>query len=109
MPWTLHHGKADHENLKHSSKCEVIKYPKPDGVIFFDRLSSVFISNTNHAEDQPGHLRLRDPDRWKPVNWDQFRSPESLYCPAAVYEAVGADVDRELQGASNPEANGPSM
>ncbi len=67
------------------------RYPKPDGKLTFDKLSSVFISNTNHEENQPVHLRLRDPARWKGVNWDEYRSPESRYCPAGVYEAVGVE------------------
>jgi electron-transferring-flavoprotein dehydrogenase len=58
----------------------------------FDRLSSVFISNTNHEENQPVHLRLKEPARWQGVNWDQFASPESRYCPAGVYEAVGVEL-----------------
>jgi electron-transferring-flavoprotein dehydrogenase len=89
-PWTLAHH-ADHKATKPADQCEKISYPRPDGVLTFDRLSSVFLSNTNHEEDQPAHLKLRDPALWKPVNWDRFRSPESRYCPAAVYEAVGAE------------------
>ncbi|WP_043364822.1 electron transfer flavoprotein-ubiquinone oxidoreductase [Belnapia sp. F-4-1] len=105
-PWTWPHH-ADHETLKPASQAKRIVYPKPDGVLTFDRLSSVFLSNTNHEENQPAHLQLRDPDRWKGVNWDQFRSPESRYCPAAVYEAVGPDAERELKGTPDPEATGP--
>ncbi|MBL6458941.1 electron transfer flavoprotein-ubiquinone oxidoreductase [Belnapia sp. T6] len=105
-PWTWPHH-ADHETLKPASQSKRITYPKPDGVLTFDRLSSVFLSNTNHEENQPAHLQLRDPDRWKGVNWDQFRSPESRYCPAAVYEAVGPDAERELKGTPDPEATGP--
>ena len=90
-PWTLHHPHADNETLALANKAAPITYPKPDGVLTFDRLSSVFISNTNHEEDQPVHLRLRDPARWRGVNWDEYRSPESRYCPAAVYEAVGIE------------------
>ncbi|RKK01027.1 FAD-binding protein [Pseudoroseomonas wenyumeiae] len=89
-PWTLAHH-TDHKATKPADQCQKISYPKPDGVLTFDRLSSVFLSNTNHEEDQPAHLKLRDPSLWKPVNWDRFRSPESRYCPAAVYEAVGAE------------------
>jgi electron-transferring-flavoprotein dehydrogenase len=85
-PWTLHHPHTDHEVLQDAASSTPIPYPKPDGKLTFDKLSSVFLSNTNHEEDQPVHLRLRDPDRWKTVNWDRFRSPESRYCPAAVYE-----------------------
>ncbi len=89
-PWTWRHHQ-DHETLKPAAQAKRIDYPKPDGVLTFDRLSSVFLSNTNHEEDQPAHLVLMDPDRWKGVNWETFRSPESRYCPAAVYEAVGAE------------------
>ncbi len=104
-PWTwVHH--ADNETLKPASKAERIVYPKPDGKLTFDRLSSVFLSNTNHEENQPSHLVLREPTRWKGVNWDQFRSPESRYCPAAVYEAVGPEAERELRGTPDAEATG---
>ena len=89
-PWTLTHHK-DNESLKKASDSEKIAYPKPDGVLTFDRLSSVFLSNTNHEEDQPAHLKLIDPSRWKGVNWDLYASPESRYCPAGVYEAVGVE------------------
>ena len=102
-PWTMKHH-ADHETLRDASKSERIRYPKPDGVLSFDRLSSVFLSNTNHEEDQPVHLRLKDPSRWKAMNWDRFRSPESRYCPAAVYEAVGPEAERELKGEPDPQA-----
>ncbi len=88
-PWTMTHH-ADHEVLKDAARATRIAYPKPDGVLSFDRLSSVYLSNTNHEEDQPSHLVLRDPALWKGVNWDRFASPESRYCPAGVYEAVGA-------------------
>ncbi len=90
-PWTMKHRHKDNETLMLASKAPKIDYPKPDGVLTFDRLSSVFISNTNHEENQPVHLRLRDPARWKIVNWDEYRSPESRYCPAGVYEAVGVE------------------
>src|SRR3712207_4677544 len=73
-PWTIKHHE-DHETLKPAAQAKKIEYPKPDGVLTFDRLSSVFLSNTNHEEDQPAHLKLRDPARWKGVNWEQFRSP----------------------------------
>jgi len=88
-PWTLGHH-ADHETLKDAASAPKIAYPKPDGVLSFDRLSSVYLANTNHEEDQPSHLVLKDPGRWQGVNWDRFASPESRYCPAGVYEAVGA-------------------
>jgi electron-transferring-flavoprotein dehydrogenase len=90
-PWTLRHKRADNETLQKAADAPKIDYPKPDGVLTFDRLSSVFISNTNHEEDQPVHLRLRDPATWLPINWEQYRSPESRYCPAGVYEAVGVE------------------
>ena len=90
-PWTFHHGHPDHETLTDAARAPRIDYPRPDGRLTFDKLSSVFISNTNHEENQPVHLVLRDPARWTPVNWDRFRSPESRYCPAGVYEAVGVD------------------
>jgi electron-transferring-flavoprotein dehydrogenase len=88
-PWTFHHPHADNEVLKPATEDQPIAYPKPDGLLTFDRLSSVFISNTNHEEDQPVHLKLRDPSVWLTENWEKYRSPESRYCPAGVYEAVG--------------------
>lgn len=94
-PWTLH-LKADHTKLKKKSECEPIKYPKPDGVLTFDRLSSVFLSNTNHEENQPAHLTLKDPTVPVRVNLELYDAPETRYCPAAVYEIV-----READG-SNP-------
>ena len=90
-PWTLHISHKDNETLRKASEVPKIIYPKPDGKLTFDRLSSVFISNTNHEENQPVHLRLRDPSIWKGVNWDEYKSPESRYCPAGVYEAVGVE------------------
>ena len=90
-PWTLHHKHPDNEGLTPAAQAPKIVYPKPDGVLTFDRLSSVFISNTNHEENQPVHLRLRDPALWKGVNYDNYASPESRYCPAGVYEAVGVE------------------
>jgi electron-transferring-flavoprotein dehydrogenase len=91
-PWTLQHHGADHEQLRPASEFSPISYPKPDGVLTFDRLSSVFVSNTNHSEDQPPHLTLRDPSIPTKVNLEQYAGPESRYCPAAVYEFV----DRKL-------------
>jgi len=87
-PWTLHHNHADHEMLKAKSEAKRIEYPKPDGVISFDRLSSVFISNTNHAEDQPCHLTLKDAAVPINVNLELYDAPEQRYCPAGVYEIV---------------------
>ncbi len=91
LPWTFRHGKADHEYLKPADECEKITYPKPDGVVSFDKLSSVFISNTNHAEDQPCHLRLKDESKAVSVNWNIYAGPEVRFCPAGVYEYVGID------------------
>jgi electron-transferring-flavoprotein dehydrogenase len=89
--WTLHNRHPDNETLRRADAAPRITYPKPDGVLTFDRLSSVFISNTHHAEAQPSHLRLRDSAEAITVNWDVYRSPETRYCPAAVYEIVGAE------------------
>ncbi|MBC7954143.1 MAG: electron transfer flavoprotein-ubiquinone oxidoreductase [Rhodospirillaceae bacterium] len=86
-PWTLHH-KPDHMQLKRASGCAPIAYPKPDGRISFDKLSSVFISNTNHEENQPSHLRLRDEEIPISVNLALYDAPEQRYCPAGVYEIV---------------------
>lgn len=91
VPWTLHHQHSDHETLKPASKCKPIEYPKPDGKLTFDRLSSVFISNTNHEENQPAHLTLKDPAVALNVNWRTYAGPESRYCPAGVYEYVKQD------------------
>jgi electron-transferring-flavoprotein dehydrogenase len=87
-PWTLHHKHADHETLKPAAKCRKPNYPKPDGVITFDRLSSVFLSNTNHEEDQPVHLKLSDPSIPVAQNLPLYDEPAQRYCPAAVYEIV---------------------
>ena len=90
-PWTLHHHHKDNETLVPADRAPRPSYPKPDGKLTFDRLSSVFLSSTNHEENQPAHLRLRDPSKAITVNWDHFRSPETRYCPAQVYEIVGAE------------------
>jgi electron-transferring-flavoprotein dehydrogenase len=95
VPWTLHHQQADNETLKPASQCKPIVYPKPDGKLTFDRLSSVFISNTNHEENQPAHLTLKDPSVPVNVNLRTYEGPESRYCPAAVYEFVKADDGNE--------------
>ncbi|MDO8289941.1 MAG: electron transfer flavoprotein-ubiquinone oxidoreductase [Parvibaculum sp.] len=96
LPFTLKHGKADHETLKKASDCKPIDYPKPDGKISFDKLSSVFISATNHEEDQPVHLKLKDPAIPIAYNLPTFAEPAQRYCPAGVYEVI-----READG-SNP-------
>jgi len=90
VPWTLRHGKPDHETLAPAAEMPKIAYPKYDGVLTFDKLSSVFISNTNHAEDQPSHLQLRDPSIPVAVNLARYDGPEQRYCPAGVYEFVAA-------------------
>jgi len=98
FPWTLHHRHADHECLRPASECEPIEYPRPDGKLTFDRLASVFISNTHHEEDQPVHLTLRDAGVPVSVNLAKFAGPESRYCPAGVYEFVdAADGSKRLQ------------
>ena len=95
-PWTLHNTIPDHAKLKPASACPPIAYPKPDGVVSFDRLSSVFLSNTNHEEDQPCHLQLKDATVPIRVNLAQYDAPEQRYCPAGVYEIL-----RDEQG-NNP-------
>ncbi|MDA0260910.1 MAG: electron transfer flavoprotein-ubiquinone oxidoreductase [Proteobacteria bacterium] len=92
VPWTFHHH-ADHLRLRKAADCPPIEYPKPDGIVAFDRLSSVFLSNTNHEEDQPAHLTLKDaavPIVHNLVNYD---APEQRYCPAGVYEIIRDDTD----------------
>lgn len=88
VPWTLRRDKPDHAYLKPASECEPIVYPKPDGKITFDRLSSVFLSSTNHEENQPAHLTLKDASIPVNVNLAKYAGPESRYCPAGVYEFV---------------------
>jgi electron-transferring-flavoprotein dehydrogenase len=85
---TLRHGKADYASLKLASVARKIEYPKPDGVISFDKLSSVFLSNTNHEEDQPVHLQLKDPTIPIRVNLPEYAEPAQRYCPAGVYEVI---------------------
>jgi len=95
IPWTIHRTRPDHECLKPAAECMQIDYPKPDGKLTFDRLSSVFISNTNHEENQPIHLTLKDSSVPVKLNLATYAGPESRYCPAGVYEYVkdetGAD------------------
>ena len=88
IPWTIHRTKADHECLLPAAQCAPIVYPKPDNELTFDRLSSVFLSNTNHEENQPAHLTLKDPSVPINVNWKIYAGPEARYCPAGVYEFV---------------------
>ena len=88
VPWTLRRTAADHTYLKPAAECKPIQYPKPDGKLTFDRLSSVFISNTNHEENQPAHLTLNDASVPVGINLAKFAGPEARYCPAGVYEYV---------------------
>jgi electron-transferring-flavoprotein dehydrogenase len=90
-PWTLHATVPDHERLLPAAQCRPIEYPKPDGKLTFDRLSSVFVSNTNHEENQPAHLTLKDASVPVKVNLATYAGPESRYCPAGVYEFVRKD------------------
>jgi len=97
-PWTLHNHKGDHESLRPAAECQPISYPKPDGKLTFDRLSSVFISNTNHEENQPAHLTLKSDAVPVQVNLATYAGPESRYCPAGVYEFVpGEGGNQRLQ------------
>jgi electron-transferring-flavoprotein dehydrogenase len=102
LPWTLGH-RSDHDSLKKASEAPRIDYPKPDGVVSFDKLSSVFISNTNHEEDQPAHLQLKDESVPVRINLALYDAPEQRYCPAGVYEIVeeGGDGPRLQINAQN--------
>jgi electron-transferring-flavoprotein dehydrogenase len=95
-PWTLHNS-ADHTQLKLAAECRKITYPKPDGVLTFDRLSSVFLSNTNHEEEQPCHLQLKDASVPIAINLAKYDAPEQRYCPAGVYEIVTENGTPRLQ------------
>ena len=97
LPFTLGHGKPDHATLKKASDCAGIDYPKPDGVVAFDKLSSVFLSSTNHEEDQPAHLTLADADVPTSVNLPIYDEPAQRYCPAGVYEIVEENSQPRLQ------------
>ncbi len=88
FPWTLHNTKTDHKCLKPMNECQQISYPKPDGKLTFDRLSSVFISNTNHEENQPAHLTLKNISTPVQINLAIYGGPEARYCPAGVYEYI---------------------
>ncbi|HEX5477168.1 MAG TPA: electron transfer flavoprotein-ubiquinone oxidoreductase, partial [Burkholderiales bacterium] len=96
-PWTLHHGHADHETLLEKSKAKPIEYPRPDGALSFDRLTDLSFSNTNHNEDQPVHLTLKDPSVPVKVNLASYAGPEQRYCPAGVYEFVDLEASPRLQ------------
>ncbi|MBD7953220.1 electron transfer flavoprotein-ubiquinone oxidoreductase [Stenotrophomonas sp. Sa5BUN4] len=96
-PWTLRHSTPDHACLEPAAQHTRIDYPKPDGVLTFDKLSSVFLSSTHHAEDQPSHLTLKDARIPVEVNLAEYAGPEARYCPAGVYEFVGSEGDQRLQ------------
>ena len=96
-PWTIHRTRADHTYLEPADQHQKIDYPKPDGVLTFDRLSSVFLSSTNHDEHQPSHLTLKDASIPVSVNLAKYAGPEARYCPAGVYEFVGEGADTRLQ------------
>jgi electron-transferring-flavoprotein dehydrogenase len=91
LPWTIKDPKPDHETLKPAAQSEEIKYAKPDGILTFDKLSSVFLSNTNHEEDQPVHLKLTDIDVPLRDNFPKYAEPAQRFCPAGVYEIVEAE------------------
>jgi electron-transferring-flavoprotein dehydrogenase len=97
LPWTLKHGKTDAASTQKAAKHQANAYPRPDGKLSFDKLSSVFISNTNHAEEQPAHLKLLDPSTPIRVNLPEYGEPARLYCPAGVYEVL-----YDEDGTSNP-------
>ena len=96
-PWTLKHHGTDHGSLKKAAACQPIDYPKPDGTLTFDRLSSVQLANVAHEENQPSHLRLRHPRLMLDVNAAEYASPETRYCPAGVYEIVHDNGAARLQ------------
>jgi electron-transferring-flavoprotein dehydrogenase len=104
-PWTLRNRHADHECLQPAAACAPIAYPKPDNQLTFDRLSSVFISNTNHAEDQPCHLTLKDPAVPVQINLAKYAGPEARYCPAAVYEFVKDEAGGDRSGQERLQIN----
>ena len=97
IPWTIHNTHTDHASLDLAKDHEPIIYPKPDGKITFDRLSSVFISNTNHEENQPAHLTLKSQSIPVGTNLELYAGPEQRYCPAGVYEFIKKDGKDELQ------------
>src|SRR5690625_822562 len=88
FPWSLKNDKPDYNSLQPADQCEPIEYPKPDGILTFDRLSSVYLTNTNHEEDQPVHLTLKDKAIPVQVNLKTYAGPEARYCPAGVYEFI---------------------
>jgi electron-transferring-flavoprotein dehydrogenase len=96
-PWTLKHIGEDYSHLQKAADSPLINYPKHDGVITFDKLSAVYLSNVHHEENQPCHLQLKNPNLAIDVNWKIYASPETRYCPAAVYEIVHSDAKPKLQ------------
>ncbi|OSI07638.1 electron transfer flavoprotein-ubiquinone oxidoreductase [Neisseria animaloris] len=96
-PWTIKHHGTDHGSLKKAAACRPIDYPKPDNVLTFDRLSSVFLANISHEENQPSHLTLKNPQTMLDVNVQEYASPETRYCPAGVYEIVEEGGKPQLQ------------
>lgn len=96
LPFTLGH-RPDNSTLVSKDKAKKLNYPKADGTISFDRLSSVYLSNTQHDENEPCHLKLKDPSVAIKVNWEEYDSPESRYCPAGVYEIIEEDSKPRLQ------------
>jgi electron-transferring-flavoprotein dehydrogenase len=97
IPINLKDSKPDHAALKLADKCEKPEYPKPDGVLTFDKLSSVFITNTSHEEDQPCHLQLKDPNIPIHSNLPLYDEPAQRYCPAGVYEVIEEDGKQRFQ------------
>ncbi len=117
-PWTLHAHKTDAQKTKPAAQCKRIDYPKPDNKLSFDRLSSVFLSSTNHEENQPCHLTLKDPTVPIRTNLAIYDAPEQRYCPAGVYEIVrewrrvepaAADQRAELRALQDLRHQGPTQ
>ncbi|AKE51901.1 electron transfer flavoprotein-ubiquinone oxidoreductase [Kangiella geojedonensis] len=103
LPWTLSDPKPDYAQMKPADQCKKIDYPKPDGKLSFDKLSSVFVSNTNHEEDQPVHLKLEDKSIPIDVNLEKYDEPAQRYCPAGVYEVVRDDEGNNPQFVINAQ------
>jgi electron-transferring-flavoprotein dehydrogenase len=97
LPFTLKDPKPDHQTLTSFASAKKIDYPKPDGILSFDKLSSVFLSNTNHEEDQPCHLQLADPSIPIAKNLPEFDEPAQRYCPAGVYEVIEENGSKRFQ------------
>lgn len=97
VPWTLEHGKADHDSLTKAKSARFIHYPKPDGTLTFDRLSSIALCNINHDDNQPNHLTLKDESIPTTFNLPEYNAPEQRYCPAGVYEILTGEQGPRLQ------------